>query len=159
MGSRAGDIDQGVIFYLVSHLGYPLEKVKQMLSSESGMLGLTGYSDLRDIQKAAASGDKDCKLALEMNAYRIKKYIGAYTAVMNGLDGLVFTAGIGEHSALLRAMVCSDMEYLGIRLDSVKNQNPGKGLQALHHKDSTVSIWVVPTNEELQIAREVFQKL
>ena len=159
MGSRAGDIDQGVVFYLVSHLGYPLEKVKQMLSSESGMLGLTGYSDLRDIQKAAASGDMDCKLALEMNAYRIKKYIGAYTAVMNGLDGLVFTAGIGEHSALLRDMVCSDLEYLGIRLDRIKNQNPGKGLQALHDKDSQVSIWVVPTNEELQIAREVFQKL
>lgn len=159
MGSRAGDIDQGVIFHLVTHLGYSLERVTQMLNSESGMLGLTGYSDLRDIQKAAEAGDPDCKLALEMNAYRIKKYIGAYTAAMNGLDGLVFTAGIGEHSSLLRTMVCSEMEYLGIRLDPVKNQNPGKGVQALQAEDSKVSIWVVPTNEELQIAREVFERL
>ena len=159
MGSRAGDIDQGVIFHLVTHLGYSLERVTQMLNSESGMLGLTGYSDLRDIQKAAEAGDPDCKLALEMNAYRIKKYIGAYTAAMNGLDGLVFTAGIGEHSSLLRTMVCSEMEYLGIRLDPVKNQNPGEGVQALQAEDSKVSIWVVPTNEELQIAREVFERL
>ncbi len=122
MGTRSGDIDPAVIFYMVNSLGYSLEEVNDLLQKESGMLGLTGYSDLRDIESAAENGNKDCQLALQMNAYRIKKFIGAYASVMNGLDAIVFTAGIGENSALIRNLVCKDQEFLGIRLDEEKKQ-------------------------------------
>jgi len=91
MGSRSGDIDQSVIFYLVNNLGYSINEVNNLLNKKSGMLGLTGYSDLRNIKAEAEKGDKECLLALEMNAYRIKKYIGAYVSTMNGLDTIIFT--------------------------------------------------------------------
>lgn len=120
MGTRSGDIDQSVIFYLIEKLGYTSAQVSELLHKKSGMLGLTGFSDLRDIEANAANGNTDCQLALEMNAYRIKKYIGSYAAAMNGVDAIVFTAGIGENSSTLRAMVCSDMEYLGVELDQTK---------------------------------------
>jgi acetate kinase len=159
MGSRSGDIDHSLIFYLVNDLGYTLNQVKNLLIKESGMLGLTGYSDLRDIQAQAEDGNADCKLALDMNAYRIKKYIGAYTAAMNGLDALVFTAGIGENSALLRSMVCSDMHYLGIQLDEAKNALKASGLRQIQSATSAVKILIIPTNEELEIAKQAFQLL
>ncbi|MCA1919325.1 MAG: acetate kinase, partial [Flavobacterium piscis] len=113
MGTRAGDIDQSVIFYMIKNLGYSADEVNSILLKQSGMLGLTGYSDLRDIQTEAANGNKDCQLALLMNAYRIKKFIGAYTAALNGLDAIVFTAGIGENSAHMRQLVCTDLDYFG----------------------------------------------
>ncbi len=159
MGSRSGDIDHSLIFYLVNDLGYTLNQVNNLLIKESGMLGLTGYSDLRDIQAEAENGNADCKLALDMNAYRIKKYIGAYTAAMNGLDALVFTAGIGENSALLRSMVCSDLQYLGIDFDDSKNALKSSGLREIHSSTSAVKILIIPTNEELEIAKQAFQLL
>ncbi len=122
MGSRSGDIDHSIIFYLVNNLGYKLEEVNNMLQKESGMLGLTGFSDLRDIEEQAKKGNTKCQLALDMNAYRIKKYIGSYAAVMNGLDAIVFTAGIGENSDIIRKLVCTNMEYLGMELDEEKNK-------------------------------------
>lgn len=121
------------------------------------MLGLTGFSDLRDIQAGAEAGDPDCILALGMSAYRIKKYIGAYAAVMNGLDALVFTAGIGENSALMRKMACEQMEYLGIRLDETKNKAISSEIRELQATDSGVVLLVVPTNEELEIARQAYR--
>jgi len=159
MGSRSGDIDHSLIFYLVNDLGYTLNQVNNLLIKESGMLGLTGYSDLRDIQAEAENGNADCKLALDMNAYRIKKYIGAYTAAMNGLDALVFTAGIGENSALLRSMVCSDMQYFGIDFDDSKNALKSSGLREIQSSTSAVKILIIPTNEELEIAKQAFQLL
>ncbi|RRQ50592.1 acetate kinase [Maribacter algicola] len=156
MGSRSGDIDHSVIFHLVDGLGYSLNEVKQLLNKKSGMLGLTGSSDLRDIQAKAEEGDKNCQLALEMNAYRIKKYIGSYTAVMNGLDALIFTAGIGENSSLIRKLTCLDMDYLGIKLDSVKNEKRSNVLREINTDSSQVKILVIPTNEELEIAKQVF---
>jgi len=159
MGSRSGDIDHSLIFYLVNDLGYTLNQVNNILIKESGMLGLTGYSDLRDIQAEAENGNADCKLALDMNAYRIKKYIGAYTAAMNGLDAIVFTAGVGENSALLRSMVCSDMQYLGIEYDDSKNAIKSIGLREIQSSISTVKILIIPTNEELEIAKQAFQLL
>ena len=159
MGSRSGDIDHSLIFYLVNDLGYTLNQVNNLLIKESGMLGLTGYSDLRDIQAEAENGNADCKLALDMNAYRIKKYIGAYTAAMNGLDAIVFTAGIGENSALLRSMVCSDMQYLGIEFDESKNALKSSGLREIQSSTSAVKILIIPTNEELEIAKQGFQLL
>ena len=159
MGTRSGDIDFGIIFYLTETLGYSQDAVNTLLNKESGLLGLTGYTDLRDIQQAAAGGDSSCRLAMEMMAYRIRKYIGAYTAAMNGLDALVFTAGMGTHSAELRQMVCADMDVFGIHLDQTLNTLPSRGNRAIHHEDSRVQIWVIPTDEELEIARQTYDLL
>ncbi len=156
MGSRSGDIDHALIFYLVNTLGHSLDEVNRILNAESGMLGLTGYSDLRDIQAKAENGDTDCQIALEMNAYRIKKYIGAYAAAMNGLDAIVFTAGIGENSSVLRKLVCTDMSYLGIVLDDYKNDMGPAPIREINKNSSKIKILVIATNEELEIAKQTF---
>ena len=140
-------------------MGYSLDQVNNLLIKESGMLGLTGYSDLREIESEAANGNKDCILALEMNAYRIKKYIGAYTAVMNGLDAIIFTAGIGENSNELRKKICSDLSYLGIKLNDSKNIEKSKEIQEINDSSSKVKILVIHTNEELEIAKQTFELL
>lgn len=157
MGTRSGDIDQSVIFYLVDELGYTLKEVNDLLHKKSGMYGLTGYSDLRDIEQQAANGNKQCQLALDMNAYRIKKYIGAYAAAMNGLDALVFTAGIGENSVVIRNLVCKDMEFFGIKLDEKRNKIRVNEMRSIEADDSKVNIFVIPTNEELEIAQQTFE--
>ena len=159
MGSRSGDIDHALIYYLVNELGYELDEVNKLLIKESGMLGLTGYSDLRDIQAEAEKGNTDCNLALDMNAYRIKKYIGAYAAVMNGLDAMVFTAGVGENSSLIRRLVCSDMDYLGIVLDAAKNEAKSRDLREINQSTSRVKVLVIPTNEEIEIANQAYRLL
>jgi len=157
MGTRSGDIDQSIIFYLVNSLGYSLYDVSNILQKGSGMLGLTGYSDLRDIESKANLGDKDCKIALEMNAYRIKKYIGAYTATMNGLDAIVFTAGIGENSSTMRSLVCKDLEYLGLEMDTRLNNDYDKSFFEINTQKSKCKILVIPTNEELEIAEQSYK--
>ena len=159
MGTRSGDVDQSVIFYLVSSLGYSLDAVNTMLQKQSGMLGLTGYSDLRDIEANAENGNADCQLALAMNAYRIKKYIGSYAAVLNGLDAIIFTAGIGENSSYIRKLVCTDMDYFGIQLDESKNEMRSKEVREINTVDSKTKILVIPTNEEIEIANQVFELL
>jgi acetate kinase len=156
MGTRSGDIDPSVIFYLVDKLGYTLAEVNTLLQKQSGMLGLTGYSDLRDIEAQAAKGNKACQLALDMNAYRIKKYIGAYMAALNGVDALVFTAGIGEHSPTMRRLVCAELNYLGIAIDTAKNVDYKSGLAEIQSADSKVKILVIPTNEEAEIAQQAY---
>lgn len=157
MGTRSGDIDHSIIFYLVETLGYELKDVNQMLLKDSGMFGLTGFNDLRDVQTAAEKGDKASDLALEMNAYRIKKYIGAFAAAMNGLDAIVFTAGIGENSSELRKRVCSGMDFMGIMMDDMANEKREVAIRGIHTKESPVKILVIPTNEELEIAKQSFQ--
>ncbi|MBQ4821976.1 acetate kinase [Aquimarina sp. MMG016] len=157
MGTRSGDIDPAVIFYMVNSLGYSLDEVNTLLQKESGMLGLTGYSDLRDIEAEAEKGNNDCLLALQMNAYRIKKFIGSYTAVMNGLDAIVFTAGIGENSDVIRKMVCTDMEFFGVELDKEKNSIRSKEIRDISTSSSKVNIVVIPTNEELEIAKQSYK--
>lgn len=156
MGTRSGDIDQSVVLYLQQKLGYSHEEVSTLLQKKSGMLGLTGKSDLRDIELSASQGDKQAKLALAMNTYRIKKYIGSYTAVMNGLDAIIFTAGIGENSDVIRKMVCEDMDYLGISLDINKNEGRIKTIKSIESNNSKVKILVIPTNEELEIAQQTY---
>ncbi len=157
MGTRSGDIDQSVVFYLMDVLGLSSQEVNELLQKQSGLLGLTGYSDLRDIQDKAAQGNKDCNLALNMMAYRIKKFIGSYMTVLNGVDAILFTAGIGENSSLLRAMVCENMDALGIQIDTNKNQERAKGIHEIQGVDSDVKILVIPTNEELEIAKQAFE--
>ncbi|SKB29942.1 acetate kinase [Salegentibacter holothuriorum] len=157
MGTRSGDIDQSVIFYLIDQLGYSPQEVSDILHKKSGMYGITGYSDLRDIEEQAAKGNKQCQLALDMNAYRIKKYIGSYAAAMNGIDALVFTAGIGENSDMIRSLVCSDMDFLGIKLNEEKNKERSKYLRNIKADDTKVEILVIPTNEELEIAKQAYK--
>ncbi len=159
MGTRSGDVDQSVIFYLVNSLGYSLDDVNTMLQKQSGMLGLTGFSDLRDIEANAENGNVECQLALDMNAYRIKKYIGAYTAVLNGLDAIVFTAGIGENSSYIRKLVCTDMDYFGLELDHAKNEVRSKEIREINTPNSKTKILVIPTNEEIEIANQVYELL
>ena len=159
MGSRSGDIDHGIIFHLVKNLGYSIDEVKDILTNKSGMLGLTGSNDLRDIQSEAEKGNKDCILALEMNAYRIKKYIGAYAAAMNGVDAIIFTAGIGENSSVIRKLVCNDMDYFGINLDDAKNETKPNGIREINSENSKVKVLVIPTNEELEIAKQAYNLL
>ncbi|MFV0539882.1 MAG: acetate/propionate family kinase [Aestuariibaculum sp.] len=154
MGTRSGDIDPSIIFHLKDKLGYKLKDINTLLNKKSGMFGLTGYSDLRDIETMAERGNKDCQLALQMNAYRIKKYIGSYAAILNGLDAIVFTAGIGENSDVIRRLVCEDMDFLGIKLDEEKNTIRSKEIRAINTNDSPVKILVIPTNEELEIVKQ-----
>ncbi len=157
MGTRSGDIDHSIIFHLVNSLGYSLDEVNRVLTKESGMFGLTGFSDLRDIEAGADQGDEDCLLALKMNAYRIKKYIGAFAAVMNGVDAIVFTGGIGENSIYLRKLICADMEYLGIKLDDQNNGIRTDEVREINATDSLTKLLVIPTKEELEIAEQAFQ--
>lgn len=157
MGTRSGDIDHGIIYHLVDNLGYNINEVKDLLTNKSGMLGLTGYIDLRDIQAEAEKGNKNCILALSMNAYRIKKNIGAYVAAMNGLDAIIFTAGIGENSSVIRKLTCEDMGYFGIDIDNVKNELRANELREINMPTSKVKILVIPTNEELEIAKQTFK--
>ncbi|HEY4326262.1 MAG TPA: acetate kinase [Mucilaginibacter sp.] len=155
MGTRSGDIDPTIVFYLVN-MGYDIEKVSDLLNKQSGMLGLTGFNDMRDITKAIKEGNTDAKLAYEMYAYRIKKYIGAYTAALNGLDAIIFTAGVGENDTLTRELVCKDMEYLGLSLDVDKNNTREGGIREISRPDSKAKILIIPTNEELEIANQCY---
>lgn len=159
MGTRSGDVDQAVIFYLINTLGYSPNDVNTMLNKQSGMLGLTGFSDLRDIESNAAQGNEACQLALDMNAYRIKKFIGSYAAALNGLDAIVFTAGIGENSSFMRKLVCTNMDFYGIDLDDDANDIRSKEIREINVPESKTKILVVPTNEEIEIANQVHQML
>lgn len=159
MGTRSGDIDPSIIFHLINQSGYTPEKVNALLNKQSGMLGLTGFSDMRDIGKAVKEDNKDAALALEIYAYRIKKYIGAYAAILNGLDAIVFTAGVGENDVATRRRICTHMEFLGIYLDEEKNDLRSPVTREINTVSSPVKILVVPTNEELEIAKQCYALL
>ena len=157
MGTRSGDIDTAIVFYLMEHRGLSAQEVNTMLNKESGLLGLSGLSrDMRDLVKAASEGNKRAITALNCFAYRVRKYIGAYAASMGGLDAIVFTAGIGENSSEIRAMVCSRLEFLGAKIDAERNSGPG-GERLISSDDSDVKILIVPTDEELMIARDTME--
>lgn len=156
MGTRAGDIDSAVVFYL-NRLGYSVDEVDHILNKESGMLGITGSSDARDVQELYENNTPEGQLCMDMYAYRIQKYIGAYIAALNGVDTIIFTAGIGENSDLTRSLICKNLECFGIKLDEEKNtkfSRPTDIVEVQAH-DSRVKIVIVATNEELQIAREI----
>jgi acetate kinase len=159
MGTRSGDIDPSIIFHLINQLGYDPEQVNALLNKRSGMLGLTGFSDMRDIGKAALEGNPDAEFALEIYAYRIRKYIGSYAAAMNGLDAIVFTAGVGENDANTRQRICREMQFLGIQLDEGKNKTTSTAIREINGSASPVKILIVPTNEELEIAKQCFELL
>ena len=154
MGTRSGQIDPSVLLYLTGQKGYTAAELTDLLNKQSGMLGLTGHNDMRDIRKLYDEGNPAARLAYELYAYRIKKFIGAYAAAMNGLHALVFTAGVGENDALTRELVCCDLEFLGIRLDMHQNSLAATCIRDLALPGAAVRILVVPTNEELAIARD-----
>ena len=154
MGTRAGDIDTCVAQYMMNHDKLTADECLNILNKKSGVLALSGISsDFRDIETAANQGNEDCRLALDKFAYEVKKYIGSYTTVLGGLDCLVFTAGVGENSATMRASICEGLEYLGIKLDPEKNNTRGEEA-IISAADSKVTVWVIPTNEELMIAQD-----
>lgn len=159
MGTRSGDIDPSIIFHLINERGFSADKVRNMLNKESGMQGLTGFSDMRDITKAIENGDENAALAYELYAYRIKKYIGSYAAVLNGLDAIIFTAGVGENDAKVRDLICNKMDFFGIKLDPKKNKIRSGELREINKNDSKTKILVIPTNEELEITRQCYKLL
>ena len=157
MGTRSGDIDPSIIFYLVEQKGYSIKEVSDVLNKKSGMVGLTGDTDMRDIESRVLKGDENAELSYKMYAYRIKQYIGNYTAAMNGLDAIVFTAGVGENDTLVRKFVCENMEHFGIELDDEKNKTRDSNIREINKKGAKTKILVIPTNEELEIARQSFE--
>jgi acetate kinase len=161
MGTRSGNFDVGAMLYIMRKEGIPGEKIEDLLNrsddllnKQSGMLGVCGFSDMRDAQTNAEAGDEKCDLALDMYAYRVKKYIGSYTAAMGGVDIIVFSGGIGENNVKIREKICSDLEFMGIILNYDLNQKIRGELQEISAHYSKVKVIIVPTNEELVIARE-----
>ncbi len=155
MGTRSGDIDPAAVEYLRAKLNLKPEEVVNYLNKKCGMLGISGFSsDMRDLTAASENGDEKAKLAIEMVAYRVKKYVGSYIAVLGGVDAVVFTGGIGEHSPLVRRLVMEGMDFCGAKFDQDKNLAYSSGVGYLNADDSKVKIIVLPTNEELSIARE-----
>ncbi len=154
MGTRSGDLDAAVVQFIMNKYGMSADEALNMLNKKSGVLAVSGVSsDFRDIEEAANAGNEDCALALDKFAYEVRKYIGSYAAALGGLDCLVFTAGVGENSATMRARICEDLEYLGVKIDAEKNNTRGKEA-IISTDDSKVTVWVIPTNEELMIAQD-----
>jgi acetate kinase len=154
MGSRSGDVDPGVLLHLLRN-GYEPAQVDHLLNKASGLLGLCGESDLREVHSLIAAGDERARLALDVYVRRLKKYVGAYVAVLGGLDVLTFTAGVGENDAAVRAEVTAGLEVLGIELDPARNLERSHVARAISRDGSPVTVLVIPTNEELAIARQV----
>lgn len=154
MGTRSGDIDPALVGFLSRLLDKPLEKIEQMLNKESGMLGISGISsDLRDVEREYANGNDRARLALEVYAYHIRKYIGAYAVALGRVDAIIFTAGVGEHASLVREWACRGLEAIGAIMDPFKNAT--RHDEAIISKAaSRVKIMIIPTNEELMIARD-----
>ncbi|ALS21428.1 MULTISPECIES: acetate/propionate family kinase [Paenibacillus] len=158
MGTRSGDIDPAIVPVTMSKEDLTLAEVSSMLNRHSGLMAISGIgSDMREIEQAIKTGDRNASLAFEMYEYRLRKYIGAYAAAMNGLDAVVFTAGVGENSAMLRAAVCRNLSFLGIELDEQANERKESGEREITAPESKVKALVIPTNEELVIARDTYR--
>ena len=155
MGTRSGDIDPSVMEFICKKENMDINGIMDVLNKKSGVQGLSGVSsDFRDLQAGAADGNKRCEMAVDVFCYRVLKYIGAYVAAMNGVDAIAFTAGLGENDEIVRRKIVSRLGYLGITLDEEANEN-GRGKEiTISTPDSKVPVWIVPTNEELAIARE-----
>ena len=154
MGTRSGDIDPAVVFYLIENEGMTARDVDIMLNKESGLLGISVVgSDMRDILSEAENGNQKAKLALNICTYSIAKYIGAYISLLPNTDAIVFTAGIGENSSEIRALVVDYLKGTGIKLDPEKNMTRGE-ICCISTPDSKIPVWIIPTNEELEIAKE-----
>lgn len=157
MGTRCGDIDPALVFHLMQHKGLNPDQINDMLNKRSGLLGFSGVSsDMRDVENAAREGHSRAALVIDMWAYGIAKYIGAYTAILPRVDAIIFTAGIGENSSSLRRVICNKLRGLGVELDEAANQQRGMA-HCISTPASRIPVWVIPTNEELEIARETYE--
>ena len=154
MGTRSGDVDPAIHTFLHRNKGMDIEAIDAMLNKESGLKGLCGMNDMRDIHAAIEKGDKRAKVALDVQTYRNRKYIAAYMAVLGRVDAIVFTAGIGENDDIVRRLSLQGLENFGVRIDEKVNAQRAKEPLRISAADSTVQVWVIPTNEELAIARE-----
>lgn len=157
MGTRCGDLDPAVPSYLMRHLGMSVDDVEDLLNRQSGLKGLCGTNDMREVLEKAREGNEVARSAVKMYTYRVKKYIGAFFAVLERLDGLVFTGGIGERAPEIRRRCCEGLTRLGIEIDPAANEEITEGLGRIEGPSSQIPVLVVPTNEELQIARETLQ--
>lgn len=164
MGTRSGNLDLGALLYIMRKESFPNETVAEllkrsddMLNKKSGMLGISGYSDMRDAQEAAKKGNEKCKLALDMYAYRVKKFVGSYAAAMSGVDIIVFAGGIGENNVLVREAICNGLEFMGLDFNAELNLTTRGDLMEISKPGSRVKAIIVPTNEELVIARDTLE--
>lgn len=153
MGTRCGDLDPALHFYLQREMGLTADALEHLLNKQSGLKGICGVGDMREVQSRMDSGDTDAQLAEALFVYRAKKYLGAYFAVLGNVDAIIFTGGIGEHSARIREQICANLQGLGIGVDSGKNQRRSKQVMPFHSDTASVQLLVIPTNEELAIAR------
>jgi acetate kinase len=154
MGTRCGDLDPAAIFHVARESGASLAELESQLNERSGLTGLCGDADVRDVLHGAQRGDAEAELALDVYSYRIRKYIGAYSAALGHVDAVVFTGGVGENSGEIRARVCAGLERFGLRLDAGRNAADTRGPRSIHSDDSAIALLVIPTNEELEIAEQ-----
>jgi len=158
MGTRAGDVGAGALSYMMNQEGMSIDEAMDVMNKKSGILGISGKSsDLREVLDAMQAGDDRCRLAVEMVAYNIKKYVGAYVAALDGVDALCFTGGIGENAALIREKVCSGLDYMGLNIDPTKNNKRSSEARDIATNSSTARILVIPTNEEFVIANDTYK--
>jgi acetate kinase len=159
MGTRCGDLDPAIPFYVARSTGTSFDEIEKVLNKESGLKGICGHNDMREVERLSAGGDPSAKLALDIFCYRIKKYIGAYYAALGRLDSIIFTGGIGENSVFVRKQSCSNLEGLGIAIDDVKNNVRATTITEISAPSSKVKMLIVPTNEELEIAQQTVECL
>jgi|TARA_R110002110_G_scaffold128382_3_gene308082 acetate kinase len=156
MGTRVGDIDPGVLIYMQESLGINIKEIKRIINKESGLKGLTGFNDVRLIQELYLKGDQKAELALNLYSYRIKKYIGSYLAIIGNVDAIVFTAGVGENSDIIRKMATDNLSHLGIQLSEELNTSKSKIERDISSETAKIKTFVIPTNEEFEIARQAY---
>jgi acetate kinase len=159
MGTRCGDLDPALHFHLLRYAKLTPDKLEHLLFHDSGIKGVCGTNDMREVHARIERGDEHAALALEMFCYRLKKYVGAYVAALGRVDAVIFTAGIGEHDAEVRERSLAGLEPMGIALDVQRNRTPASDARAIHRADSRVQVWVIPTDEEREIARSVIALL
>jgi len=157
MGTRGGDIDPGVIVHLASHAEMNIDEIDASLNEQCGLAGLCGAGDMRDVLQREAAGDARARLALDVYTYRIRKYIGAYMAALGHVDAIIFTAGVGENSPEIRERACEGLEAMGVELDEVRNRANATAARPIHRQGAPLAIWVVPTDEELEIAEQALR--
>jgi len=159
MGTRSGDIDPAIIFYLGKKTDLSQDEMESLLNKHSGLKGICGVNDMREIAEMANAGNELARLAIEMYCYRIKKYIGAYSAVLGSVDALVFTGGIGENAADIRARACEGLSKMGVEVDANKNSLKTSGIREIQRNSSSVRVLIIPTDEELEIAEQTVAKI
>jgi acetate kinase len=159
MGTRSGNIDPGILFHLHREAGMTIDQLDDMLNRRSGLLGMTGGSNMRDVLDSVHHDEQRARLALDVYCYRLRSYVGAYYAQLGKVDAVVFTAGIGENAPEVRARTLAGLEHMGIRLDAARNASPDRDIRSISSDDSPVAILVIPTNEELEIARQALDAI